>query len=379
MESTYRNDARRLAIKRMYEINSPLADKVTIPPIFIDSIIKALYAINNMQNALVGDTLRQIFGHTNFIPGSDSTHFFSASNNPAGAFGLKQVRVTVDNTTPWGAQWLSGNYNTTSNDSVNYLINTHQLKVVLNQYQLYPARTIYIISSPIAINATALAKQFVNFSGVGTGNAYQLTSQPAGNGNRINAIFTNNTTRLSYTFGCGDCPSGCTFGRTWTFNVRTGTDCSVDYIAVEDWGSPIEWLTNPCLNTTVANVLCPPGSATLSTNLSGSNNSYQWQISADGTTFTNIGDDSNYIGTSTPALNLKNIPSAWHGYLYTCFTNGTRGKLTFRIRFINTWSGTSDSAWESAGNWSCGTLPDSNTDVVIKGGTIFIILLPECA
>lgn len=35
MVTTYRNDACRLAIKRMHETNSPFADSVTIPEIFI--------------------------------------------------------------------------------------------------------------------------------------------------------------------------------------------------------------------------------------------------------------------------------------------------------------------------------------------------------
>ena len=258
--------------------------------------------------------------------------------------------------------------------------NTPFAAIVVNNFSPNPNSAIYgqTLDAQKGGAILGVAGQTGMASGVGTGNAYQLTSQPAGNGNRINAIFTNNNTRLSYTFGCGDCPSGCTFGRSWTFNVRTSTDCPVDYIAVEDWGSPIEWLTNPCLNYTVSKLICAQGSAILYTNLSGSN-IYQWQVSTNGSTFTNISDNGNYIGTNTPALNLNNIPSSWYRNIYRCLTNGTRGKLTFRIRFINTWSGASDYAWESAGNWSCGTLPDSNTDVVIKGGTIFIILLPECA
>src|SRR5689334_1401462 len=107
MEATYRNDAARLAIKRLHEIGSPLADSVNIPVELIDSIKKALYAINNIQNNLVADTLRQIFGHSNFLPGSDSTHFMSASNDFNDAFEIKNVQVIINNKTAWGAQWAS--------------------------------------------------------------------------------------------------------------------------------------------------------------------------------------------------------------------------------------------------------------------------------
>ena len=34
--------------------------------------------------------------------------------------------------------------------------------------------------------------------------------------------------------------------------------------------------------------------------------------------------------------------------------------------------GASDSSWENLVNWSCGSIPDSNTDVIINGGTIVL-------
>ncbi len=37
---------------------------------------------------------------------------------------------------------------------------------------------------------------------------------------------------------------------------------------------------------------------------------------------------------------------------------------------VNTWTGTISTAWENAGNWSCGKVPDANTDVVINSGTV---------
>ena len=371
MELTYRNDACRLAIKRMHEIASPFVDSISIPGVLIDSIVKALYAVNNIQNALVDDTLREIFGRTDFIQGSDSTHIISASNDLNDAFGLKKVRVIADNNIAWGGQWLLGNYNSTSNDSVNYLINNFHLEVMLNEYQLYPTKTIYIISSPLAINAAALAKQFENVSGVGAGNAYALNS-PQGNGNVIHAQFVEDNIKLSYSFGCGDCPSGCTLGRIWNFKVHTGFDCSVDYLSVGNWGAPIQWLSSPCLDYTQYMVLCPSvASAILYTNLNGSN-TYQWQVSSDGKTFNNISDNGNYGGTNTPTLNLNEIPSSWYGNIYTCLSNGNRKKVYFSLKFSDIWNNAADSTWENAGNWSCGTLPDGNTDVVIRAGSVLL-------
>jgi hypothetical protein len=38
------------------------------------------------------------------------------------------------------------------------------------------------------------------------------------------------------------------------------------------------------------------------------------------------------------------------------------------LKFAMTWEGTVSTAWENAANWSCGSLPDMNTDVIINGG-----------
>jgi hypothetical protein len=372
MEVIYHNDACRLAIKRMHDIASPFADSTTIPEIFIDSIEKALYAVVNIQNALVGDTIKELFGYTNFsFPGLDSTHFISASTDNKDAFALKQIKVIVDNNITWGSQWLSGNYNTTSNDSVNYLINKHNLQVSRNADAIGPTSTVYTISSPLAINAGALARQFEKFSGVGVGKAYALPFLSFNN-NIVQAEFIDNSIQLTYSYGCGDCPSGCTMERIWKFKVHSGTDCSVDYLSVENWGSPTEWLSNPCLDYLQTSKLCPSTNATSFYAFPGVSDTPQWQVSTDGISFTNIADDANYKGTNTATLQLNNLPSSWYANNYRCLINGNKGKVTYRITFVNNWNSTSETAWENAANWSCGTLPDNNTDVVIKTGTLFL-------
>jgi hypothetical protein len=45
---------------------------------------------------------------------------------------------------------------------------------------------------------------------------------------------------------------------------------------------------------------------------------------------------------------------------------------TYRLQFQNTWTGASNTLWENTANWSCGKVPDANTDVVINSGNIII-------
>jgi len=115
--------------------------------------------------------------------------------------------------------------------------------------------------------------------------------------------------------------------------------------------------------------LCPAIASTAFTiNMAGS--AYQWQLNT-GSGFNNISDSGNYTGTSTPNLQLNNVPSSWYGYQYRCKVDTTYSNPV-TLTFANTWTGAVNTSWENTGNWSCGTLPDANTDVYINSGTVIV-------
>lgn len=115
--------------------------------------------------------------------------------------------------------------------------------------------------------------------------------------------------------------------------------------------------------------LCPP-SATTSISASTGGTTYQWQLDS-GSGFNNIADNSNYSGTNLQVLQLISIPTSWYGYRYRCVTDGINGEET-ELRFRNIWTGSINTQWENPGNWSCGTVPDMNTDVLISAGSSVI-------
>jgi hypothetical protein len=116
-------------------------------------------------------------------------------------------------------------------------------------------------------------------------------------------------------------------------------------------------------------VMCNPnGAATFTTGLPGP---YQWQHSSDSVLFTNISDNSNYAGTNTSSLSLTNMASNRYGEQFRCVANGINGQV-FTLKFQNRWIGAINSDWNTPGNWSCGTVPDANTDVLINFGNIII-------
>jgi hypothetical protein len=114
-------------------------------------------------------------------------------------------------------------------------------------------------------------------------------------------------------------------------------------------------------------IICPNGTVTFDSRLSGT--SYQWQVDT-GAGFTNITDGGAYNGTNTSLLNISNAPSSMYGYQYRCLVNGTTYSTVFLLKFGMTWEGTVSTAWENPANWSCNSLPDENTDVIVGEGKL---------
>jgi hypothetical protein len=100
-------------------------------------------------------------------------------------------------------------------------------------------------------------------------------------------------------------------------------------------------------------------------------NTYQWQVD-NGSGYTNISDNSNYSGSTANTLVISNITSSMYGYKYQCqvSNNGVAIPYTpvYTLKCQSTWTGTVNTAWENGANWSCGTVPDANTDVMINAG-----------
>lgn len=96
----------------------------------------------------------------------------------------------------------------------------------------------------------------------------------------------------------------------------------------------------------------------------------QWQVDTGSNGFHYISDGPHYNGTGTANLQLINLPSAWYGYKYRYVVNGNQYSRVYKIKFTNTWRGTVNNSWENPANWSCGVVPDANTDVTVGTTTI---------
>lgn len=121
--------------------------------------------------------------------------------------------------------------------------------------------------------------------------------------------------------------------------------------------------------------LCPPvANTTLSAIITGG--AYQWQVD-NGSGFANINNNVNYNGTTSTSLQLTNIPSSWYGYKYRCVVDGNFSRI-YQLQFVANFNANAGTAWENPANWSCGTVPDINTDALINIGSAVVNANSSC-
>ncbi len=110
---------------------------------------------------------------------------------------------------------------------------------------------------------------------------------------------------------------------------------------------------------------------TYATDVSGT--TYQWQVD-NGAGYTDITNNATYSNAATGTLGISNPTEIIIGNKYRCVVNTIFGIVysrEFVLKFGNTWLGVVSKAWENPLNWSCNTVPDNKTDVIINSGTAF--------
>ncbi len=109
---------------------------------------------------------------------------------------------------------------------------------------------------------------------------------------------------------------------------------------------------------------CGGNIITLPANLSGT--AYQWEINT-GSGFTNVTNNTIYSGATTPTLSINSATNMYNHQLRCKVTiSGVPTySQVYTLKFAVQWWGEFDTNWSNPANWSCGLVPDENTDVVI--------------
>ncbi len=137
------------------------------------------------------------------------------------------------------------------------------------------------------------------------------------------------------------------------------------YAEISTNGTGEFWLSKGDITPTPTSA-CTTDTITFSATVGGAT-TYQWQVNT-GSGYTNVSDGTYYTNSTTQTLKITNAPTIFSGYRYRCIINGTIQDITYTLRFKNIWAGSVDTNWFNAANWSCNTVPDAATDVIIPSG-----------
>lgn len=130
---------------------------------------------------------------------------------------------------------------------------------------------------------------------------------------------------------------------------------------------PLSYTGNLAYFATTNNTgICPGSNTTFTSNITGA--SYQWQVDNGSGNFTNLTNAVPYSTVTTATLTITAPATTFYGYKYRCLVNGNTYSNVFTLKFATYWTGATNTAWETSTNWSCGVIPDANTDVYISTG-----------
>lgn len=226
LQTNYDSDVKHLALKRIYELNSPYKDTIDIPQNYQDTIWQGLAAIYNLTTVLQRDSV-----FDNYCIHQEPSYVVNRS-----------IYVGVDLAYSWTAQWQSLN-TTTGIIALDNLLSTYGFTVTA--FSTFGGDYATLTTTQ-DINVTPLCDSLETFGGV----IYSEPNYPAGYGNEIVYNKTLNARFYDFTVGYGDCPAGCTGKHTFKFKVYD--DCSVDYLGVTDLIDPTSSIPLPvnCYITT---------------------------------------------------------------------------------------------------------------------------------
>ena len=199
----YKNDADKMAIRRVNAIQSNYKDSVRINKEISQDYLNALVAVYSATALPASDTI------TRFL----NIHCY----NP----GLNSLVVMADSNLIWMTN-LRDNVLPTRDIFIDKIMKAYGLNKVFYSGLLQPSLVVF--KTETNSNLAPLAKKLKSALGVESAESDFLY----GDGNDITDSITEKYTQLIYSYGWQECPTGCEQRRYWKFRVFS--DCSVEYL-----------------------------------------------------------------------------------------------------------------------------------------------------
>lgn len=208
----YKNYADILAVRRVFKINSPYKDSININKPISNNYLKAFLAIQNATSLPARDTVISILK-------------IKLSQGPE----INRLFFGADSNQTW-VKKIKGNVFPTGYSPFDSLKNKYSIQKIYANTVSWGQNIYFYLKADTNVNIKALTDKVLTFPGTVADGMFYI------DGNNITDSINPNFIQLSYTFKWGDCPSGCTGARTWTFKVFN--DCSVEYIG--SYGDSLE-------------------------------------------------------------------------------------------------------------------------------------------
>ncbi|MBK7966977.1 MAG: T9SS type A sorting domain-containing protein [Bacteroidetes bacterium] len=213
LKMEYKRDVAQLASYRLYQLQSPDTDLVQIPPAYTDSIFEGLAAIFNATSIPERDSVFNLYCVHNLNPF-------------AGYGGYSGFIVKVDTNYAWTQAWQ--NLNTLTGDPLMDTILTKYHLSISNFYN-WTIGNYAELSVDSSWNIYALIDSIDLVPGV----VMTELNSWLGVAGKITYDLIGNSKYYNFYFEYQDCFDGCDAYRNWKFKVNS--DCSVEYLGVEDW------------------------------------------------------------------------------------------------------------------------------------------------
>ncbi|HOZ80172.1 MAG TPA: hypothetical protein PLY34_19410, partial [Ferruginibacter sp.] len=269
----------------------------------------------------------------------------------------KPIKVTVEVNTPVVCAGAAARFTAHASDAT---AASYQWKK--NNVDIGTSDSVLLVSGPLTSDVfTCTVSSALPCISSATSTGVSVTAyQALGNDTTLLVSCVNCTTNIASLYNTSQYTS-VTWSTATPASVRVGA-----YTVIVTGGS--------CIDTAVVNVNvseandvrgCAVGNFFVQSDITGT--SYQWQVN-NGGGFVNISNNATYTGANSAQLQVKNAPSSYYGYQYRCLVDGVNNSAVKTLKISTVWTGAVSNDWNVAGNWSCGRVPDVNTDVYVYNG-----------
>lgn len=216
----YAYHAAELALRRIFDERFAEIDSFTIPQSSRDSVLAAIVAVYNA----VG------------LPARDTVMAFAIM--PMQTEAVRWLRLEADSNASW-MQALLGNDLPTGNTALDSLISTYNCTITYTSTRQRSTIAIADLELDDYYNLGHILDNIILDTLTGIMNIDLLDSGFDLDDMTYKVFPTYR--QLNFIHRWGDCPNGCTYNRTWTFNVYD--DCSVEYAG--SFGDPLVGTEEP--------------------------------------------------------------------------------------------------------------------------------------